>query len=217
MNIIPVQDLDARCERLKKDRQSNHAFTLFNAHLHGLRDCSGERILEIGGRELYHMRVYFVQSGAEYTTVRLEKDLEQRPWIITGDFLTLPDRAAYDCIISMGVFEPFGFGINTEEQHPFFGSAYINHPQCLRKLFSLTQEGGFNVIGTISHPCMFTEHEIRDAGFDLCYRTSPFHSLHLGEINYDPHDTSELLIIQKPEQKEKKQGGKNDRQKTNES
>ncbi len=200
MDIHPVLRLEERLERARHFSAvhgSSEPYSLcqFLAHVTGLEEAAGKRVLEIGGTDRQNMAAYFLGMGAMYQCVRLEENPLGHPWVLPNrDFRDLPTTEPYDLVISCGVFEIAA--INRSQDGNDFRSIYDSNERDLRKLFALTKAGGFNIIGTVSDPCMFSTVEMNAAGFAVCHRGSPFYSL-LVPDGYMAIDESELVILQR--------------------
>ena len=162
---------------------------------------AGKRVLEIGGTDTHNLADYCMRIGAHYETVRLEP-AEGKPFVRRMNFMDLLADQPYDLVISLGVFEVGAIdhdvdGGNRQNQ-------YTPNFKRLTKLYELTVENGFNVIGTMSDPCLFSNAEIVEAGFEIRYRGGSFYcgsrdysSFHSSVVQVDPIDHSELLILKK--------------------
>lgn len=202
MDIRPVLELEervARARHFKAVYRDKGIETIplrkFLAHLTGLEQLVGKRVLEIGGTDRMHMASYFFSIGAMYQCVRLEGNPQAHPWVLSvRDFRDIPRNEHYDCIISLGVFEMAAIdrSTNGDDYRGFFDDSMAS----LRRLFDLTNKEGVNLIGTISHPCMFSDAEIAAAGFCLQHREKPFYSLS-GKGYAEHGKNSELVILRK--------------------
>ena len=134
-----------------------------------------------------------MKSG--YLNVRLEADRNRNPRVKVADFMEIGGQ--FDLIISLGVFELGALDINFESSRPI-KSAYSLEDR-IKKLNSLSRSGGSVVIGTINAPCLFGNGMIRNAGFELLARESPFYTFMFADNKdiYAPDDRSELLIMKK--------------------
>lgn len=174
---------------------SSFAARRFCSHISGLERFSGLRVLEIGGTDRISMEEFFLRNGAEYQNIRLEANPKNNPRVISGDFMG--GRGEFDLIISLGVFELGAIDINFETSRPVKNDFSLQDR--INKLGSLSLKGGYVVIGTINAPCLFDSKMIRDAGFEIIHRESPFYSFMFAENRdvYAPDDRSELLILRK--------------------
>ncbi len=208
MTLPPVTDLEERTRRFIEawrfpvtEAITAFATQKFYAHLAGLEQFAGKRVLEIGGTDVHNLADYFMRMGAQYETVRLEP-AEGKSYVRQMNFMDLPISQPNDLVISLGVFEVGAM------DHDFDGGNRQNrrttNSERLAKLYELTAKNGFNVIGTMSDPCMFSNAEISNAGFEIRHRRSPFYC---GSGDYssaqslihqlEPIDRSELLILKK--------------------
>jgi len=201
MTIHVVTSLEERLERARRFDQvyglKPYSLSLrqFLAHVDGLGQLAGKKILEIGGTDKQNMADYFLGIGIMYHCVRLEENPSDYPWVHpVRDFRDLPSAEPYDLIISCGVFEIAGMDRKIGSDR--WGINYTNHAHDLQQLFALTNSGGVNIIGTISHPCIYTNEEIVAAGFRLRHREKPFYSL-MTEGYAVPPGRSELVILEK--------------------
>ena len=196
--IIPVTEETERIERYETGIKLSYPAILFQAHLQGLELFAGKKVLEIGGVRNPNMTLvnYFMNMGAEYHTVGLEDNKANYPYVLSvRDFRDIRDEL-YDVIISMGVFEHSG--IDRSKDGNDFRSIYNSHQRDLQKLFALTKEGGINIIGTISDPCIYTNDEIQEAGFKLQHRIKQFASLGWESPQArQAYRNSELLVMMK--------------------
>lgn len=208
MTILPVTDLE---ERTKRSIEAwgfpvNEAFIAFAtqkfyAHLRGLERFAGKRVLEIGGTEAHNLADYFGRIGAYYEQVGLEPT-NGRSYARQMNFIDLPVGQPYDLVISLGVFEVGAIDHDVDSGNR--QNRRTNNSERLAKLHELTAKSGFNVIGTISDPCMFSNDEITRAGFKLQYRRGPFYcgsrdysSFHSSVVMVESIDRSELLLLLK--------------------
>ena len=196
--IIPVTEETERIERYEAEIKLSYPAIFFQAHLQGIEQFAGKKVLEIGGVRNPNMTLvnYFMNMGAEYRTVGLEDNKANYPYVLSvRDFRDIRNEL-YDLIISMGVFEQSGIDRSIDGND--FRSIYNSHQRDLQKLLALTKEGGINIIGTISDPCFFTNDEIQEAGFKLQHRIKQFASL--GSESHEArraYKDSELLVIVK--------------------
>ena len=138
---------------------------------------------------------------AQYETVRLEP-ADGKPFVRQMNFMDLPADQPYDLVISLGVFEVGAIDHDVDGGNR--QNRYTSNFKRLSKLYELTTENGFNVIGTMSDPCTFGSDEIAEAGFEIQYRHDPFYcgsrdysSFHSSVVQVNPIDHSELLILKK--------------------
>ena len=206
MDLEIVLSLKNRLNRIKKleRTRSNYESNLLG-HVLGLEQFFGKNILEIGGTNLNNLANYFIGIGADYEQVRLEPNDTNQHYIKQINFMDLNPENLYDLIISIGVFEKGAIDKALDEKlRNKFVKPEITNKDRLKKLCELTKEGGYNIIGTISDPCMFNDEEIAQSGFQKKYRSSPFYLVgintpesSIADVNLKIENESELLIIQK--------------------
>jgi len=196
MIIEPVTSLD---EKIKRFDKSNRLFPmplspqLFFAHLKGIEQFASGKVLEIGGSTHFNMGGFFLELGADYTNIRLERS--DADHVIQGHFMHYPLNN-YDLIISSGVFEE---GALDRIIGRFFRDGeLLPNKYYLAKLATLTNPGGLNIHATTSARCLFSNEEIEEAGFDLEYRGGPFFGFWDYNIT-DSSKTSELVVMRKKE------------------
>jgi hypothetical protein len=196
--VEPITDLNERVFRriglMGTAFSSAHRFpgvNLLHPHMKFPERLQDRQVLEIGGVE-NDLRQYFRSLGASYLNVRLEKG--QMPSTQVGDFMGI--HGMFDVIVSLGVFEEGGI-----DRHRMTGmrlGTKRTDRERLAKLSSLLKSGGACIIGTISHPCLFRDVDIRAEGLETVHRQGPFYSflfLDLDKRPYDPADKSELLLL----------------------
>ena len=198
MIIKPVRDLAEKIERFDRRNRlfpSPLSPQLFLAHLKGLKQFAGKKVLEIGGSHHYNMDDFFLELGTDYTNIKLEKEDSDPDYIVQENFMDHP-LEKYDLIISSGVFEVgaldkvAGTLLRRNDLHP--------NQQYLRRLHFLTNPGGMNIHATSTDTCLFTDDEIEEAGFELQYRRGPFFSPRKQGPSYFIGN-SELLVMRKRE------------------
>jgi len=194
--VIPLAERITRLKQLSQQRW-NYQTSLLLSHIAGLDQFSGRRVLEIGGTDLQNLEEFFTGVGAQYEQVSLENSSSQRSVVRQSNFMDLQPTTPYDLIVSVGVFEEGSIdrGLDAEHRNDFAKPEVTNEDR-LKKLHTLTNIEGYNVIGTISDPCIFSDDEITQCGFRLPYRMSQFYQIGLN-AHLDMLDTSELLVIQK--------------------
>lgn len=208
MIISPITDLEERTKRSFEAWKFpvNEAFTAFAtqkfyAHLLGLEQFAGKRVLEIGGTEAHNLADYFMRLGANYEMVGLESTDGKR-YARQINFMDLVVDQPYDLVISLGVFEVGAIDHDVDGGNR--QNRQTTNSERLAKLHELTAQDGFDVIGTISDPCMFSNDDIARAGFKLLHRHGPFYcgsrdysSFYSSQVQVEPIDKSELLLLQK--------------------
>ena len=195
-----VTSLDEKLERLQKAGKeflfkSHFPISRFVAHLRGLENFAGKKVLEIGAEDDANTFHLFESIGAEYFAVRIGDNPNNLSYVLPQeDFMKLPEDSPYDLIISLGVFEEFAIDRDKECKNRLARE----RPGHLQKLFQLTKTGGYNVHGVIANPFLFDENQIQQVGFDLLHKTSPFYCLYRN--GYSKHDkVSELVVMRKLE------------------
>lgn len=191
LTLLPLEERKRRFlsdEMDKFDFASNQFF----AHLDGLKHFAGKKVLEIGGTD--DMNTYGFFSSiikADYSMVRLEQNPENLPYVLPQrDFFHLPGDVSYDLIVSVGVFEKYAHGKDKSMRD--YGCQRTNR-EYLEKLWKLTNSDGANIMGTISDPCLFSEEEIKEAGFKLAIRQRPFYTL--DGTGYPSFDKDSELVV----------------------
>jgi hypothetical protein len=195
--IEPVTSLDEKIERLKRNKSvlpQSFIPNMFLAHLKGLENFAGKKVLEIGGREKLNLASFFSNQNTDYTNIRLEGNSSEPNQVIVGNFMNYP-LDNYDLIISSGVFEPGAIdkmaGVIFRDQLPLPNDYY------LARLNTLTNPGGLNIHATSSDNCIFSNKEINRSGFGLQYRNGPFFNFYSEKLAYG--DFSELVVMRKSE------------------
>lgn len=190
LTLVPLEE---RKRRFLDDKFDKFEFTsnLFLAHLEGLEQFAGKKVLEIGGTDEINTHDFFSSIGADYSTVRLEQNPQNLPYVLRcRDFFYLPENISYDLIVSLGVFERCAHGKDKSLRD--YGCQRTNR-EYLGKLWKLTNPNGTNVIGTISDPCIFSDEEIREAGFEQTIKQCPF--CFFGKRGYSSCDTTSELVV----------------------
>lgn len=167
----------------------------FCTHLSGLDSFKGKAVLEIGGTDRISMEDFFLNSGADYRNVRLERNTGGDPRVVSGDFMDFAGR--FDLVISLGVFELGAIDIDFDASSPLRSAHSLKDR--VDKLASLTRKGGYAVIGTINAPCLFGDMMFREAGFGILHRESPFYTFMFAGNRgpYATGDRSELILLRK--------------------
>ena len=191
MNLELVESIEERLVR-KESQRGSHSYVqkLFHAFIRDLENTHGKRVLEIGAFEDQHLAHYFASVGAEYHGICLNPG--DIPRTREGNFMNL-EGEVFDVVISSGVFEEYA--IDRWERggrHPSW-KKHTNDER-LAKLYSLLRPNGWNVIGTISDPCIFSNREIEENGFDLKFRINSFYGTEMGRRSFSG---SELLIMRR--------------------
>ncbi len=195
--IVPILDAAEKKERFNSRLDLNLSARLFYAHLQGLEHFAGKRVLEIGGTDADDGNTadYFRGMGAEYRIVRLEENKDNIPYVLPQrDFRDVPSSVQYDLIISWGVFEVAGLD-QTADRKEDHRSFYQQNSKDLKKLYALTTEGGINIMGTISDPCLFSNEEIQQAGFTLVHRIAGFYKVAFQNLSKLDFEDSELVVM----------------------
>jgi hypothetical protein len=193
MALELILDIEKRFERMRqllgKGRTPSERRMI--GHISGLEGFAHKRVLEIGGESREDMASYFLSIGADYKNVCINVGGKPRPYDIVKDVMDLETEIPFDLIISLGVFEKGGI-IGTT------GSNAVANLNMLKHLYKLTQSGGYQVIATVSDPCMFSDSEIERSRFKLQgERLNPFYLVY-PSLDWSD-DPSELLILRKQE------------------
>ncbi|HIG93346.1 MAG: hypothetical protein QT02_C0003G0045 [archaeon GW2011_AR9] len=191
MEIHPFE-LEQRIRQFEIAGSSPYSQSIILADLNGLEQCAGKRVLEIGGSDEENLAGFFLSIGAIYETVRIERNLNGLSYVHpTRNYLYLPSNSPYDLVISLGVFEEGS--IDRDLNGNDHRTIYDTPQKYLEKLLALTKVNGFNIIGTISSPCMFSLEELSLVGFDVTSKITPFYSL--SKNGYPPWDRESELVV----------------------
>ena len=189
LTLLPLEERKKRF--LSRGNKFDFVSDLFLAHLGGLEQSAGKKVLEIGGTDDQNLHDFFSSVGADYSNVRLEQNPLALLYVLPQrDFFHLPESIAYDLIVSLGVFERYAHGHDKQMRN--YGCKRTNR-EYLEKLWRLTNPSGTNIIGTISDPCLFSNEEIREAGFRLTIRQRPFYAF--DSAGYSSFDQDSELVV----------------------
>ncbi len=194
--IEPVTNLDEKIERLNERRPrpaGSFIPRMFLAHLKGLENFSGKKVLEIGGSNFFNLADFFLNQGADYTNIRLEENDSGFDYVVQGNFMDC-HLDNYDLIISSAVFEKDAIERVTgtiRNRWPLPSEDY------LARLNALTNSNGVNIHATSTGECLFNNNGIRETGFELLYRDEPFFNFHNKQLDFDEY--SELIVMRKLE------------------
>ncbi len=156
----------------------------------GIEQIPYKRVLEIGPRDPETFEGCFV--GAEYEAVGFDVLDDPSKGMFRGNFMHLK-RPSYGLIISCGIFEVGALDREGLTPRRFEKS---ENPARLKKLYDLTKPGGYNIIGTVSEPCIFSDDEITRAGFSQCFRKNQFYGTE--KRRFEGYFKSELIVFRRP-------------------